>query len=56
MITMCRPEIDRMWNRPEYAHGLIVFLGDAGPLAGDECRGDLTPLAWEARADARVNE
>ena len=45
-----------MWNRPEVAHGLIVFLGDAGALAGDQRRGNLAAFAGEARADAGSDE
>ena len=43
-----------MWNRPEFAHGLIVFLGDAGAFAGDQRRGDLTAFAGKAGRDKRA--
>ena len=45
-----------MWNRPEVAHGLIVFLGDAGALAGDQRRGNLAAFAGKTCADAGRDE
>ena len=36
MITMCSPEIERMWKSPEFAERLIGRLRDAAALAGDE--------------------
>jgi hypothetical protein len=37
------------------AHGLVVFLGNAGALAGDQRRGHLTAFAGKARADAGID-